>query len=36
MKAFHIKKIAIGLALGLAAIYLANKVPAIKKVVGGA
>lgn len=30
------KKIAVGLAIALAAIYLSNKVPAIKKLVGGA
>ncbi len=30
------KSIVIGLALGLAAIFLANRVPAIRRVVGGA
>lgn len=31
----NLKKIAMGIALSLAAIYLVNKVPAIKSIVGG-
>lgn len=30
------KAIVVGLALGLAAIFLANRIPAIRRVVGGA
>ncbi len=35
MKGVHVKKIAIGLAISLAAIFLVNRVPALKKIVGG-
>lgn len=31
-----IKQVAVGLAIALAAIYLSNRVPAIKRIVGGA
>lgn len=31
-----LKSVVIGVACGLAAIYIANKVPAVKKLVGGA
>lgn len=30
-----VKKLAMGVAVGLLAIYIANKVPAIKRIVGG-
>ena len=30
-----VKKVAIGVAIGLLAIYISNKVPAVKKLVGG-
>lgn len=32
----NVKKIAVGLAIALAAIYIVNKVPAVKRIVGGA
>jgi len=30
-----LKKVALGVGMGLLAIYIANKVPAVKRIVGG-